>query len=145
MQAYLDKTAALLPDLSTLHEQDRTLELRLKEVDRKIGRIRNAIEESDGELRALVERLSAGPASVSELAAPLPMSLPAVMLHLKVLEQSGLVVSEKKGRVRTCRIDPMMLSEAERWVADRRRLTREDIRVSVGRAPHEPIRTEPSL
>jgi DNA-binding transcriptional ArsR family regulator len=72
--------------------------------------------------RALVERLTAGPASVSDLAAPLPMSLPAVMLHLKVLEESGLVVSEKKGRVRTCRIEPRMLSEAERWVSERRRM-----------------------
>jgi DNA-binding transcriptional ArsR family regulator len=72
--------------------------------------------------RALVERLAAGPASVSELAAPLPMSLPAVMLHLKVLEQSGLVVSEKKGRVRTCRIETRMLSEAERWVSQRRKM-----------------------
>jgi DNA-binding transcriptional ArsR family regulator len=72
--------------------------------------------------RALVERLTAGPASVSDLAAPLPMSLPAVMLHLKVLEESGLVVSEKKGRVRTCRIEPRMLSEAERWVGERRRM-----------------------
>jgi DNA-binding transcriptional ArsR family regulator len=72
--------------------------------------------------RAIVERLTGGPASVSELAAPLPMSLPAVMLHLKVLEESGLVVSEKKGRVRTCRIEPKMLSEAERWVGERRRM-----------------------
>lgn len=72
--------------------------------------------------RAIVERLAGGPASVSELAAPLPMSLPAVMLHLKVLEDSGLVVSEKKGRVRTCRIEPKMLSEAERWVGERRRM-----------------------
>jgi len=70
--------------------------------------------------RTLVERLAAGPQTVSELARPLPMSLPAVMLHLKVLEESGLVTSEKKGRVRTCRIDPRMLSQAERWVADRR-------------------------
>jgi DNA-binding transcriptional ArsR family regulator len=70
--------------------------------------------------RAIVERLSAGPATVSELAAPLPMSLPAVMLHLKVLQESGLVVSEKQGRVRTCRIDPIKLSLAERWVAERR-------------------------
>jgi DNA-binding transcriptional ArsR family regulator len=70
--------------------------------------------------RALVERLAAGPQTVSELAGPLPMSLPAVMLHLKVLEQSGLVVSEKKGRVRTCRVDPRMLSQAEQWVAERR-------------------------
>jgi DNA-binding transcriptional ArsR family regulator len=72
--------------------------------------------------RAIVERLADGPASVSELAAPLPMSLPAVMLHLKVLEESGLVVSEKKGRVRTCRIEPQMLSQAERWVGERRRM-----------------------
>lgn len=70
--------------------------------------------------RALVERLAAGPATVSELARPLPMSLPAVMLHLKVLEESGLVKSHKAGRVRTCRIDPTMLSQAERWVAERR-------------------------
>jgi len=77
---------------------------------------------SDPTRRAIVERLAGGPASVSALAAPLPMSLPAVMLHLKVLEDSGLVVSEKKGRVRTCRIEPKMLSEAERWVGERRRM-----------------------
>jgi DNA-binding transcriptional ArsR family regulator len=50
------------------------------------------------------------------------MSLPAAMLHLKVLEESGLVTSQKVGRVRTCRIDPRMLSQAEQWVADRRRM-----------------------
>ncbi|MBV9550882.1 MAG: helix-turn-helix transcriptional regulator [Alphaproteobacteria bacterium] len=72
--------------------------------------------------RTLVERLAAGPASVSELAGPLPMSLPAVMLHLKVLEESGLVISEKKGRVRTCRIDPNALSLAENWINARRRM-----------------------
>ena len=72
--------------------------------------------------RAIVERLASGPATVSELAAPLPMSLPAVMLHLKVLEESGLVASEKKGRVRTCRVNPDMLSLAEQWVGARRRL-----------------------
>ena len=75
---------------------------------------------ADPTRRALVERLAQGPASVSELAAPLPMSLPAVMGHLKVLEDSGLVKSEKAGRVRTCRIDPQMLSQAESWVAERR-------------------------
>jgi DNA-binding transcriptional ArsR family regulator len=68
----------------------------------------------------MVERLASGPATVSELAKPLPMSLPAVLLHLKVLEESGLVTSQKTGRVRTCRIEPRMLSQAERWVADRR-------------------------
>ena len=77
---------------------------------------------SDPTRRALVERLVQGPATVSELARPLPMSLPAAMLHLKVLEESGLVTSEKVGRVRTCRIDPKMLSQAEQWVADRRRM-----------------------
>ena len=75
---------------------------------------------ADPTRRALVERLVQGPATVSELARPLPMSLPAAMLHLKVLEDSGLVTSRKQGRVRTCRIDPMMLSQAEKWVSERR-------------------------
>jgi DNA-binding transcriptional ArsR family regulator len=77
---------------------------------------------ADPARRAIVERLVQGPATVSELAKPLPMSLPAVMLHLKVLEDSGLVTSQKAGRVRTCRIEPQMLSQAERWVAERRAL-----------------------
>jgi DNA-binding transcriptional ArsR family regulator len=77
---------------------------------------------SDPTRRVLVERLVQGPATVSELARPLPMSLPAAMLHLKVLEESGLVTSQKVGRVRTCRIDPKMLARAEQWVADRRRM-----------------------
>ena len=77
---------------------------------------------ADPTRRAMVERLVQGQATVSELAKPLPMSLPAVMLHLKVLEESGLVTSEKVGRVRTCRIDPKMLSQAEQWVADRRQM-----------------------
>lgn len=68
----------------------------------------------------MVERLSRGPASVSELARPLPMSLPAVVQHLKVLEASGLVRSEKVGRVRTCRIEPAALQTAEHWIAERR-------------------------
>ncbi|HEY8253298.1 MAG TPA: metalloregulator ArsR/SmtB family transcription factor [Rhizomicrobium sp.] len=77
---------------------------------------------ADPARRAMVERLVQGPASVSELAKPLPMSLPAVMLHLKVLEDSGLVTSRKEGRVRTCRIQPQMLSQAEQWVSERRRM-----------------------
>ena len=68
----------------------------------------------------MVERLSRGPASVSELARPLSMSLPAVMQHLAVLEGSGLVRSAKVGRVRTCRIDASALSQAERWINQRR-------------------------
>jgi DNA-binding transcriptional ArsR family regulator len=75
---------------------------------------------ADPTRRAMVERLSQGPASVSELARPLVMSLPAVMQHLAVLETSGLVLSEKAGRVRTCRINPVALSEAEQWIAERR-------------------------
>lgn len=67
-----------------------------------------------------MERLSRGPASVSELARPLVMSLPAVMQHLAVLESSGLVRSEKIGRVRTCQIDPSALSAAEHWINQRR-------------------------
>ena len=77
---------------------------------------------ADPTRRAVVERLVQGPASVSELAKPLPMSLPAVMLHLKVLEESGLVTSRKEGRVRTCRIEPKMLSQAEQWVSERRQM-----------------------
>ena len=77
---------------------------------------------ADPARRAMVERLVQGPASVSELARPLPMSLPAVMLHLKVLEESGLVTSRKEGRVRTCRIEPKMLSQAEKWVGERRQM-----------------------
>jgi DNA-binding transcriptional ArsR family regulator len=68
----------------------------------------------------MFERLSQGPASVSELARPLPMSLPAVLQHLAVLEEDGLVHSEKVGRVRTCRIEPAALQTAGDWVAERR-------------------------
>ena len=70
--------------------------------------------------RAMLDRLTRGPASVSELAAPLAMSLPAVVQHLAVLEEAHLVRSEKTGRVRTCRIDGAALRTAERWIADRR-------------------------
>ena len=77
---------------------------------------------ADPARRAMMERLTRGPASVSELAKPLPMSLPAVLLHLKVLEESGLVKSEKVGRVRTCRIEPQSLSLAERWISERRQM-----------------------
>ena len=75
---------------------------------------------ADPTRRAMVERLSRRPTSVSELARPFAMSLPAVMQHLAVLEGSGLVVSEKVGRVRTCRIEPAALSAAEQWINDRR-------------------------
>jgi DNA-binding transcriptional ArsR family regulator len=73
--------------------------------------------------RIMVERLSAGPASVSELAQPLAMSLAAVLQHVQVLEASGLVRSQKVGRTRTCSINPDALSSAEHWISQRRALT----------------------
>src|SRR5208337_4390420 len=69
---------------------------------------------------AILAELTRGPISVSKLARPLAMSLPAVMQHLAVLEESGLVRSVKVGRVRTCRIEPKALSLAERWISRRR-------------------------
>ena len=70
--------------------------------------------------RGMVERLSRGPASVSELARPLDMSLPAVMQHLAMLEAGGIVTSQKVGRVRTCALQPQALSLAEQWINQRR-------------------------
>lgn len=75
---------------------------------------------ADPTRRAMVDRLSRGPASVSELAKPFNMSLPAVVQHLQALEASGLVSSQKVGRVRTCQIEPEALSLAEQWINDRR-------------------------
>jgi DNA-binding transcriptional ArsR family regulator len=75
---------------------------------------------ADPTRRRMVERLSRGSASVSQLAQPFDMSLPAVVQHLKVLEESGLVKTEKVGRVRTCTIDAGALSMAEQWINDRR-------------------------
>ena len=75
---------------------------------------------ADPSRRSMVARLSRGPASVSELAAPLEMSLPAVAQHLDVLQRSGLVRSEKVGRVRTCRLEPAPLRAVERWIAAHR-------------------------
>ena len=75
---------------------------------------------ADSTRRALVERLCRGPASVSELATPLDMTLAGVVQHLQVLEQSGLVRTEKVGRVRTCHIEPAGLTLAEQWIGARR-------------------------
>lgn len=75
---------------------------------------------ADPTRRGILSRLSRAPASVSELARPLRMSLPAVMQHLQTLEASGLIRSEKKGRVRTCRIEPAALSAAAGWIAEQR-------------------------
>jgi DNA-binding transcriptional ArsR family regulator len=72
--------------------------------------------------RVMVERLSRGPASVSELGKPLAISLAAVVQHVQVLEASGLVQSQKVGRTRTCSINPTALRSAESWIAERRTL-----------------------
>ncbi|RYE38857.1 MAG: ArsR family transcriptional regulator [Hyphomicrobiales bacterium] len=77
---------------------------------------------ADPTRRAMIDRLSRGPASVSELAKPFDMSLPAVVQHLQALEASGLVSSQKVGRVRTCQIEPEALSQAEQWLNERRTL-----------------------
>jgi DNA-binding transcriptional ArsR family regulator len=70
--------------------------------------------------RAIVDRLSGGPISVSRLAEPLDMTLTAVMQHLQILEESGLVHTEKPGRVRTCRIDNAGFDALEQWIRDHR-------------------------
>lgn len=77
---------------------------------------------ADPARRAMIEQLSRRAASVSELSQPLRISLPSVMQHLRLLEESGLVRSRKIGRVRTCRIVPERLSVAEQWIAKRRSL-----------------------
>ena len=83
-----------------------------------IDRVFHAL--GDPTRRAIMEKLSQGPISVSKLAAPLDITLAAVVQHLQVLEESGLVRTEKLGRVRTCRLEPGGLSVAEQWIGDRR-------------------------
>lgn len=75
---------------------------------------------SDPTRRTMLARLSRGPASVSDLARPLAMSLPAVLQHLQALQASGLVRSDKKGRVRTVRLEPGVLTQAEQWLVETR-------------------------
>jgi DNA-binding transcriptional ArsR family regulator len=76
---------------------------------------------ADKSRRTMVERLTSGPASVSELAEPLAMSLAAVVQHVQVLEACGVVRTEKVGRTRMCRIEPAAMTAAEQWITDRRR------------------------
>jgi DNA-binding transcriptional ArsR family regulator len=72
--------------------------------------------------RQLVDQLAHGPASVSELAAPLSISMPAVLQHLRVLEDGGLIRSEKVGRVRTCHLELKMLNSAQTWIDARKQM-----------------------
>lgn len=101
---------------------------------------------SDPTRRIMIDRLSRGPASVSELAQPLDMTLSAVVQHLAVLEASGLVHSQKVGRVRTCRIEPAVLTAAERWIGERRaswerRFDRLGVLLAESEAPAPPTPT----
>jgi DNA-binding transcriptional ArsR family regulator len=75
---------------------------------------------ADPTRRAVIERLSRGPASVTELAERFDMALPSFVQHLQVLEQSGLIRSQKSGRVRTCKISLRRMKVAERWLAGQR-------------------------
>jgi DNA-binding transcriptional ArsR family regulator len=85
-----------------------------------LGRVFQAL--ADPTRRAVLERLSGGPAAMSELAQPFRMALPSFAQHLDVLEDCGLVRSTKEGRVRTYRIAPQQLKAAETWLATQRAL-----------------------
>ena len=96
--------------------------------------------------RAMVDRLSRGPASVSELAEPFDMTLAAVVQHVQVLERSGLIETKKVGRVRTCQLAPTGLAAAERWLADRRALWEarfDRIEALLAKAPARPTSHKP--
>ncbi len=99
--------------------QPRILKYMLNQVA-DLDRVFQAL--ADPGRRTMLERLSAGPASVSELARPLSMSLAAVLQHVQVLEASGLVRSRKLGRTRTCQLNPVVLRSAEHWISERRTL-----------------------
>ena len=77
---------------------------------------------SDATRRAIVMRLCQGEASVGELAKPFDMALPSLMKHIQVLESSGLVVSEKTGRVRTCALQTEAFETIENWLAVQREI-----------------------
>jgi len=80
---------------------------------------------ADPTRRAIVERLADGEASVTELAAPFAMSLPAVSKHLKVLENAGLISRGRRAQWRPCRLEPEPLKEASDWLQEYRRLWEE--------------------
>jgi DNA-binding transcriptional ArsR family regulator len=76
---------------------------------------------ADPTRREILERLSGGPASISELAQPFGMSMPGLLKHVRILEQAQLVTTHKQGRVRQCRLDPRHLDDAEQWIQTYRR------------------------
>jgi len=105
-------------DADPCHAQARMILKDMLNQSASLDRVFQAL--ADPTRRVMVERLSRGPASVSELAQPLAMTLPAVVQHLGVLQACGLVRSRKIGRVRTCRIEPAALRTAEDWISRRR-------------------------
>jgi len=76
---------------------------------------------ADPTRREILERLSDGPASVSELAQPFGMSMTGLLKHVRILEQAHLVTTQKRGRIRQCRLDPALLDDAEEWIQMYRR------------------------
>lgn len=102
---------------------------------------------ADPTRRAIVGVLGRGPASVSTLAAPFTMALPSLMKHLAVLERSGVIRSRKAGRVRTCELQPRILSQAERWLTEQRALweSRSDRMAAFAEQLHqEDLQRDPS-
>jgi DNA-binding transcriptional ArsR family regulator len=82
----------------------------------KVDRVFHAL--GDATRRAILERLSSAPVTVSRLAEPMELTLAAIVQHVQVLEESGLVRTEKVGRVRTCRLEPKGFSVANQWIED---------------------------
>jgi DNA-binding transcriptional ArsR family regulator len=113
-----DSAAAHFSHRLTIERRDHIVKPMLNNA--AVDRVFHALAEPMR--RALVERLSTGPMSVSDLAQPFDVTLAAIVQHLQVLEESGVVRSEKVGRVRTCRLEPNGLKLAERWIAERRTL-----------------------
>ena len=83
---------------------------------------------ADGHRRYIIDRLASGPLTISDLAGPLDISLPAVMQHIAVLESAGLLHSEKQGRVRTCTLASGALSDVEGWINARRKMVQGRLR-----------------
>ena len=112
-----------------------------------IDRVFHAL--ADGTRRTLIQQLSYGPAAVSDLARPLSISLAAVVQHLQILEDCGVVTTRKTGRVRTCQLDPEGLLQAEKWIASRRllwegRLQRLDALLGARTPPDSSSATTPA-
>jgi DNA-binding transcriptional ArsR family regulator len=114
------KVSLYFPGPETFIIMALTRDMRTSEDPAQLDRMFFAL--SDGSRRAMLDSLSKAPASVSDLAQPLQMALPSAVKHLTVLEQGGLVLSEKTGRVRTYRVAPNALAAMEAWVARRKTL-----------------------